>query len=118
MKLNKETLKQTVKKGYVKGKSFMVKAGDKIFEHSEDIKNTTSILAAELAIAGIYYIVGRNKGQCKGYNAGYDAGYYVGTKNQEHGINEWIDGMDTETYNTVVEYDKKRHNPRLTCNQK
>lgn len=111
MKLNKETLKQTVKKGYVKGKSF-------ISEHDEEIKCFTTGLAMDLVIAGVYYIVGRNKGQRKGYNAGYDAGYYVGTKNQERGINEWIDGMDTETYNTVVEYDKKRHNPRLTCNQK
>lgn len=107
MKLNKETLKQTVKKGYVKGKSF-------ISEHDEEIKCFTTGLAMDLVIAGVYYIVGRNKGQRKGY----DAGYYVGTKIQEHGINEWIDGMDTETYNTVVEYDKKRHNPRLTCNQK
>ena len=111
MKLNKETLKQTVKKGYVKSKTF-------ISEHEEEIKYFTTDLAMDLAIAGIYYIIGKNIGKRKGYNAGYDAGCYVGTKNQERGINEWIDGMDTETYNTVVEYDKKRHNPRLICNKK
>ena len=111
MKLNKETLKQTVKKGYVKSKTF-------ISEHEDEIKCFTTGLATDLAIAGIYYILGKNRGKRKGYNAGYDAGYCVGAKNQERGINEWIDGMDTETYNTVVEYDKKRHNPRLTCNQK
>lgn len=111
MKLNKETLKQTVKKGYVKSKTF-------ISEHEEEIKYFAIDLAMDLAIAGIYYIIGKNIGKRKGYNAGYDAGYYVGKRNQERGINEWIDGMDTETYNTVAEYDKKRHNPRLTCNQK
>lgn len=107
MKLNKETLKQTVKKGYEKGKTF-------ISEHSEDIKDTASILATELAIAGVYYIIGRSKG----YNKGLYKGYKLGRQDQMRIEDEWIDGMDTETYNTVVEYDKKRHNPRLTCNQK
>lgn len=107
MKLNKKTLKQTVKKGYVKGKTF-------ISEHTEDIKNTTSIIAAELVIAGIYYIVGKNKGRCEGYNKGYD----VGVKSQKSVENEWFGGMDAETYNTVVEYDKNRHDPMFECNQK
>lgn len=111
MKLNKETLKQTVKKGYVKSKTF-------ISEHEEEIKCFTTGLATDLVIAGIYYIVGKNRGKREGYNKGYDAGCYVGAKIQESSTNEWIDGMDTETYNTVVEYDKKRHDPRLTCNQK
>lgn len=111
MKLNKETLKQTIKKGYVKGKTF-------ISEHAEDIECLTTTLALEVAIAGVYYIVGRNKGQREGYNKGYDVGYNAGTKIQEYGMNEWIDGMDTETYNAVAEYDKKRHNPRLICDKK
>lgn len=111
MKLNKETLKQTVKKGYVKSKTF-------ISEHEDEIKCFTTDLATDLVIAGIYYIIGKNIGKREGYDKGYDAGRYVGAKIQERSINEWIDGMDTETYNTVVEYDKKRHDPRLTCNQK
>ena len=111
MKLNKETLKQTVKKGYTKGKLF-------ISEHDEEIKCFTTGVAIDLVMAGVYYIVGRNKGQREGYNKGYDAGYNTGTKIQEYGINEWIDGMDTETYNAVAEYDKKRHNPRLICDKK
>lgn len=111
MKLNKETLKQTVKKGYVKGKLF-------IREHDEEIKCFTTGLAMDLVIAGVYYIVGRNKGQREGYNKGYDVGYDVGTEIQMHGIDEWFNGMDAETYNTVVEYDKKRHNPRMICNSK
>lgn len=94
MKFNKETLKQTVKKGYVKGKTLMVKAGDKIFEHSEDIKNTTSILAVELTIAGIYYIVGRNKGRCEGYRKGYDVGYDVGMSKVVDSLNGYVNGMD------------------------
>lgn len=111
MKLNKETLKQTVKKGYVKGKTF-------ISENAEGIKCLTNTLALEIAIAGVYYIVGRNKGQREGYNKGYDVGYDVGTEIQVRGIDEWFNGMDAETYNTVVEYDKKRHNPRIICNSK
>ena len=118
MKFNKETLKQTVKKGYVKGKTLMVKASDKIFEHSEDIKNTTSILAAELTIAGIYYIVGKNKGRCEGYRKGYDVGYDVGMSKVVDSLNGYVNGMDAETYNTVVEYDKNRHDPMFKCNQK
>ena len=114
MKFNKETLKQTVKKGYVKGKTLMVKASDKIFEHSEDIKNTTIILASELTIAGIYYIVGRNKGRCEGYRKGYD----VGMSKVVDSLNGYVNGMDAETYNTVVEYDKNRHDPMFKCNQK
>ena len=111
MKLNKETLKQTVKKGYAKGKSF-------VNEHDEEIKCFTTSLAMDLVIAGIYYVVGRNKGKREGYNKGFDTGYDVGTKVQEHGINEWLDAMDTETYNAVAEYDKKRHEPRLICDKK
>lgn len=110
MKLN-ETLKQTVKKGYLKGKSF-------VDEHKNDIK----FYGIVLWWTGLWYTAGNIKGKTNGYvkgqRKGYNAGYYVGTKNQEHGINEWIDGMDAETYNTVVEYDKKRHNPRMICNQK
>lgn len=107
MKLNKETLKQTVKKGYVKGKSF-------ISEHDEEIKCFTTGLAMDLVIAGVYYIVGRNKGQREGYNKGCEVGYDVGVKSQKSVEHEWFGGMDENTLNAVVEYDKRRHRPLLS----
>ena len=111
MKLNKETLKQTVKKGYVKGKSF-------ISENAENIADFTTGAAMSIVIAGVYYIVGRNKGQREGYNKGYDVGYDVGMSKVVDSLNGYVNGMDAETYNTVVEYDKNRHDPMFKCNQK
>ena len=107
MKLNKETLKQTVKKGYVKGKTY-------IFEHKNDIV-WTGVLCG---YAVMTYLRGRRDGTSVGYDNGLHAGYKLGRQDQMSIENEWFDGMDTETYNTVVEYDKKRHNPRLKSNQK
>ena len=108
MTLNKETLKQTVKKGYTKGKTFIIKTGDKIFEDSNDIKWFAAICIVDIAMACY----------CSGRSKGYNKGYEVGREDQLRIEDEWFDGMDLETYNTVREYDKRRHRPILQSNQK
>ena len=49
---------------------------------------------------------------------GLHDGYKLGRQDQMSIEDEWFDGMDTETYNTVTEYDKRRHRPILKSNQK
>lgn len=114
MKLNKETLKQTVKKGYVKGKTFVTKAGDKIFEHKNDLA-WTGVLCGYVVMT---YLRGVRDGTSTGYDNGLHDGYKLGRQDQMSIEDEWFDGMDTETYNTVTEYDKRRHKPILKSNQR
>ena len=107
MKFNKEALKQTVKKGYVKGKTY-------INEHKSDLV-FTGVLCGYTVMS---YLRGRRDGTSIGYDNGLHDGYKLGRQDQMSIEDEWFDGMDTETYNTVAEYDKRRHRPILKSNQK